>query len=140
MAQTWPSIWYDPYLLINAVDLSDHGYSATLEYGASMQNRNAFGDDTELFMPGLKSWSLTVEFYQDFAAGEVEATLWPLVGAAAFAIEVRPNKTDGVSATNPDYEGNAVLETFPIIDGSHGDRAMITATFRAAGTLARATS
>lgn len=136
-------VYTDALVTINSVDLSDHVRQVTLTYEAEMLDDTAMGTSgTRSMIPGLKNWTLTVEFYQDFASGSVDATLFPLVGAAAFPIILRPVKASSVSATNPNYTGNAVLESYPPLAGEVGAIAMAQAQFRAGGgsALTRATS
>lgn len=130
-----PQIVYtDALVTINAVDLSDHVRQLTLTYEAEMLDNTAMGTSgTRSMIPGLKNWSLSVEFYQDFAAGSVDATLFPLIGAAAFAILLRPVKSTVVGAGNPNFSGNAVLESYPPITGEVGALGMASAQFRAGG-------
>lgn len=127
------------HVTINSVDLSDHVKSVTLNYEAAALDETAMGDTTRTNLAGLLNWTLTVNFIQDYAASEVDATLFSLVGAAAFAIAVRPVNTT-VSATNPEYQGNAILTSYPPMGGGVGDLEMAQATFASAGALTRATS
>lgn len=130
----------DAEVVINSVDLSDHVKEVTLDYNADMLESTSMGDGTHENTPGLKDWKLDVEFYQDFAGSKVDATLFPLIGAAAFAVEVRPSKTSVRSATNPMFGGNVVLESYPVLGNSVGEMAMSKASFRPAGALSRTTS
>jgi len=132
-------VFNDAHVTINAVDLSDHVKKVTLNYNAAMLDDTVMGDDTKSNMAGLKEWSVDIEFLQDYAAGEVDATLFDLVGAAAFAIILKANG-DTTSATNPKYTGNAVLESYSPMDGTVGDIASTSITLQSAGTLSRATS
>ena len=87
-------------------------------------------------------WSIDVTFRQDFiapATNAVDSTLFSLVGAAAFAIEIRPD-AGAASATNPKFTGNALLASYSPLTGSVGDVASAPATFQGDGTLTRATS
>lgn len=132
----------DAYFLVNAVNLSGWCRSLTLNYEAEMLDDTTFGTTgTRSNRPGLKNWSIDAEFLQDYAAGAVDATLFSLVGAAAFAIEVRPTSA-AVGATNPKYTGNAVLESYPPLSGEVGALSSVSATFRSGGgsVLTRATS
>ena len=130
----------DAFVSIDGVDLSDHVKSVSLSYAGQMQDATAMGLDTLLNKGGIKEWSLSVEFLQDYASGKVDATLFDLVGAAAVAIIVRADNTAGVGATNPNYQGNAVLESYPPIAGGVGELAMASVELKCAGTLTRATS
>jgi hypothetical protein len=124
---------------INSVDLSDHVRSVQLEYQAELQDETAMGDGTRQRIAGLKDWSMTFEFNQDFAASKVDATLWPLVGGSAVTVAVRPVNA-AKSATNPEFTGSAVLESYGPVSNSIGELATAQAVFRSAGDLARSTS
>ena len=132
-------VYTDASVVVNSVDLSDHVKSCTLNYEAEMLDDTVMGDTTRSNIAGLLNWSIDVEFLQDFASAKVDATLFSLVGAAAFTVTVKPTSAS-VSATNPSFSGSAVLESYPPMSGSVGDLETASATFRSAGTLARATS
>lgn len=129
----------DAYLTVNAVDLSDHVKQVTLNYSAESLEDTAMGATTKSRVAGLKDWSLEVEFYQDYAASEVDATLFPLVGAAAFAIVLRPTSA-AMGPTNPQFSGNVVLPEYSPVSGSVGELSTVSVTFEADGDLTRATS
>lgn len=132
-------VFYDASVTVNSVDLSDHVKSVTLNYGARMEDDGNMGDDTEINLAGIKTWSVSIEFSQDYAASKVDATLFPLVGAAAFPLAFRPTSAVA-SATNPEFSGNAVLSSYPPMGGAWGDHHKASADFASAGTLSRATS
>ncbi len=121
---------------INSVDLSDHVKSAVLNYAAEMLDDTVMGDDTRSRLAGLKDWSIDIEFLQDFASGKVDATLFPLIGAAAFPCLLRPTSS-AKGATNPEFTGQGVLESYTPMAGAIGDLAGATCTIQAAGTLTR---
>jgi len=112
-------IFKDAYFTINSVDLSDHVKSLTLNYEAETQDDTAMGDDTRSMLGGLKNWSASVEFHQDYAVGEVDVTIFSLVGTST-AIEIRPTSAV-VSATNPSYTGNGMVTTYSPVSGAVGD-------------------
>jgi predicted secreted protein len=128
-------IWNDVEININAVDLSDHCRSASLTYGVEMLDITAMGDGARSRIAGFKEWSIDAEFNQDFAASSVDATLFPLVGAAEFAVWLMP-VAGTESATNPKYSGNAVLENYPF-GGAVGEVGTVSVTFSGSGTLTR---
>lgn len=131
-------IFENAFLSIGGVDLSDHIRQLTLNYQAELQDITAMGDNSRERLGGLKDWSLEAEFNQDFAAAKVDATLFALVGTSV-AIVIRPD-TGVVAATNPEYTGNAILESYPPLSGAVGDAATAAAGFQGNGDLARATS
>jgi len=132
-------VYTDASVVVNSVDLSDHVKSCTLNYEAEMLDDTVMGDTTRSNIAGLLNWSIDVEFLQDFASAKVDATLFTLVGAAAFTVVLKPT-SGSVSATNPSFTGSAVLESYPPMTGGVGDLETVSVTFRSAGTLARATS
>lgn len=128
----------DAKVLVNAVDLSAGGNQVTLASEAEAVEDTAFGDTTKSRLGGLKDWTLDIEFNQDHAASNVDATLFPLVGTV-ITVEVRP--TSGArSATNPGYNGPALLQSYQPFGAPVGGKATARAHFVAAGTLLRSTS
>lgn len=126
----------DASVVINSVDLSDQVRQVTVNVEADLQENTAMGDTFRSRLGGLKDWSVELEFNQDFAASEVDATLWPLVGTPT-TITVKPTSS-AVSATNPSFSGSAILADYAPVDGSVGDVATSGVTFQGAGTLTRA--
>lgn len=110
----------DASVFINAVDLSDHVESVTVNYSVDVQEATVMGDAGKRRISGLKDWSAEISFRQDFDAAKVEATIWPLVGVQT-AIRIRKSKTDVISATNPEYQGNGIIGELPVIGGSVGE-------------------
>lgn len=131
----------DAYVSVNSVDLSDHVRSVEVTYNADEVEQTTMGDAGHNFLPGLGQQGIVVTFAQDFAASKVDVTLGPLVGAAAFAVEVRPTSAS-VGSTNPRYYGNCILSNYTPISGGVGDFHEAQATFAPGdGTgIVRATS
>jgi hypothetical protein len=127
------------FCLLNSVNLSDHVRSVKVTYKADTPENTAMSQTTKNRLPGLKDWEMDIEFNQDFAASEVDVTLFPLVGAAAFAIEVRPD-AGARSVTNPAYTGNCLLADYPALGNKVGEVAVSSIKLMGSGTLTRATS
>lgn len=139
MAET---VFTNAFLSINGVDLSDHVRQITLSYSAELQDKTAMGDDTRANLAGLKDYTVTVEFNQDYAASEIDATLFSLVGGAQFAVVMRPD-AGAVSSDNPQYTANMVLPTYQPMGGTVGEMHISPAELRPGSTgqtLTRATS
>jgi len=126
-------------IIVNGVDLSSDCKEVTVQTGAEMQDDGAMGDTTKKNAAGLLTWSITANFFQDFSSGKADATLAALNGAAAFNIVVKP-VAGAASATNPAWSGNAVLQDYTPLQGTHGSRGMAPVTFASAGTLTRVAS
>src|SRR5882672_10659359 len=127
------------FCLLNTVDLSDHVREVKVTYKADTPENTAMSQTTKNRLPGLKDWEIDITFNQDFAAAKVDATLFPLVGAVAFAIEIRPD-AGARSATNPAYTGNCLLGEYPPLGNKVGDVAVSPIKLMGSGTLSRQTS
>lgn len=128
----------DAFVSINGVDLSNRVKKATLDQKSEAQDNSAMGMTTRSRQGGLKDWTLTVEFEQDYAAGSVDATLFPLVGTTT-AIEFRQVKTGGRTVTNPGYTGTGFVEDYKPGDATVGALSVATLKIVAAGDIARQT-
>ncbi len=129
--------WDDADLTVNSVDLSAHVQSVSLTYSADELDETAMGDSTHSRIGGLKDWSISVTFNQDFAASQVDATLFSIVGTT-FTVVLKPTSA-AVSATNPSFTGSAHFPSYGF-GGGVGSLLQATAQFNAAGALTRATS
>lgn len=126
------------HITVNSVVLSDHANSVTLNYEIESVENTGFGASGRTFQGGLQNNSIDIEFMQDFAAANVEATIYPLVGSTTTVI-VKPNGGT-TSATNPAYTiTNAYLTAHTPVAGTVGELAMTSLSFTG-GTIAKATS
>ena len=127
----------DAHVTINAKDLSPFVKSVSVNYSAEMLDETVMGNTTRTNLGGLKNWSIDVEFKQDFGATPApDVDLFSLVGTT-FAVVIRPVKGTAMGATNPEYRGTGILESYNPIGGSVGELAMAPITIQSAGTLTR---
>jgi hypothetical protein len=82
--------------------------------------------------------SISIEFFQDFAASSVEATIFPLLGTAA-SVVIKPVATT-VSTTNPSYTVSALVSEWQPLKGGVGQLATASVTWSVSGAIAKATS
>ena len=68
-------VFTDAKVVVNAVDLSDHVESVTLEYKAELQDDTNMGDTTRTRLGGLKDWSVSINFRQDLKV-TIQALGW----------------------------------------------------------------
>lgn len=119
----------DAFVSVNGVTLSDHVSKVTIEDTRDQVDITAFGATNKAYTKGLGDAKVTLDFFQDFAAGKVHATLQPLIGSSTpFTLEVRPTSA-GRSATNPASLMSALLFNYNMLDGSVGDAAAMSAEF-----------
>ena len=131
----------DAFVSINGVDLSDQVASVSIPYSREIQDATTMGATHRQKVAGLLDWSLQLEFVQNFDSAKVNATLCPLMAAtSATAILVRESATNSTSATNPEYQGNAWLESYQPVGGNVGETHMAPAVFQGTDTLTQATS
>ena len=107
-------------LKINAIDLSDHVTSVTLNYAADELEVTAMGDTAHKFVKGLESGTLTVSFLNDTAASQVLTTLNSAFGTTV-AVKMVQEKVPAVSATNPLYTFDILVNNLTPINGGVGD-------------------
>jgi hypothetical protein len=128
----------DASITINSISLGSRANSVTLNYEVDSVEVTAFGDTGHKFTGGLQNISVEVSFMQDFAAANVEATIYPLVGTTTTLV-IKPT-SGAVSATNPSYTvTGAYLASHTPVAASVGELAMTELTFTG-GTLAKATA
>ena len=127
----------DAFVSINSVDLSDHVDTVTISYSAELVEATVMGDTGRRRLAGLKDWSVAVTFNQDFDSAKVDATLFSLVGAAQFSVAIRKSKTDAISATNPEFQGNGMIDgDYPVIAAGVGALNQASVTFVSADGVA----
>jgi hypothetical protein len=124
-------------LKINAVDLSDHVTSVTLNRAADELEVTAMGDSAHKFVKGLESGTLTVSFLNDTAALQVLAVLNTSFGTTV-PVKMVQQKVPAVSATNPLYSFDILVNNLTPINGAVGDIGTqdITFTINSAVTVA----
>lgn len=127
----------DAVITINSVALSDHANSVSLNYELDSVEVTAFGDSGHRFTDGLQNNSIDVELMQDFAASNVEATVYPLVGTTT-TVTIKATSA-AVSTTNPLYTiSNTFLAAHTPVAGAVGELAKTSITFQG-GTLVKTT-
>ena len=126
----------DAVVTVNSVDLTDHVSSVTVETTTPEVEVTSMGDDFQSVIRGIPSAQITVSFFQDYAAAEVDATLWPLSTTdTPFPVAVKVTSA-AISATNPEYQmASALLMNYSPISGDIGSANTTEVTFINAGQL-----
>lgn len=127
------------FVSLNGTDLSANLAGASLEINVEEIDKTSLGSaGWREVAAGLKSGSVTLNFLQDYGAGSVDATLFPLLGTEGTVV-IRPNSTV-VSATNPAYSAVVLVSQYTPISGSVGDLQTFDVTFSTVGSVTRATA
>jgi hypothetical protein len=124
------------FISVGGVDLSDLVASVTLNTSRDIVETTAFSVTAKTRVAGLADNSVTLEFHQDFATGEVEQTIYPLLGTAS-AVIVKPNGAS-TSAFNPSYSFSAIISEWTPINGSVGELATASVTWPVTGAITKA--
>lgn len=131
----------DCQVVVNGVNFSDHISSVEVSLKKNAVDTTNFSGGGKEVVAGLKDDEFTVTFQQDFAAAEVDATLYPLYNnETEFTVAVRPH-TAAISLTNPEYSATCVLLEYQPVSGKVGELSDTKVKFpcQRAG-IARATS
>ena len=101
---------------INSVDISDHVSSATLTQNFDELEITSLGDTSHKFTKGLEASTLSLDFFNDFAASQVTPTLQAAYGTTVTAVLI-PVKGTAVSASNPLYTVSILINNLTPISG-----------------------
>jgi hypothetical protein len=101
---------------INSVDISDHVSSATLSQIFDELEITALGDTAHKFTKGLEASTLSIDFFNDFAASQITPTLQAAYGTTVTAVLI-PVKGTAVSASNPLYTVSILINNLTPISG-----------------------
>lgn len=115
-------------LVANSVDLSPRVRSIIVTRNHEDLDSTAMGSVARTHHPGLRDDSMQVNFFQDFAAASVEATIAGLLGLAVGASIVAKKDTAAVGATNPSYTMTGFALTHQPINGEVGTMHMTDVT------------
>ena len=124
---------------INSVDLSDHVSSITLNRNFDELEVTAMGDVSRRFVKGLEASSVTINFFNDTATANVLQTLQAAWGTTVACVLIQ-DKGTAVSATNPLYTFNILVNKTTDINGAVGELATQDITFTINGATTVATT
>ena len=125
-------------LTVNAVDLSNHVTSCTINRAFDELEVTAMGDSGHKFVKGLEASSITIDFLNDTATSNVLQTLQAAWGTN---VTVTAKQTSAAtSATNPLYTMTCLVNSTTDINGAVGDLSTQSVTWNVSGTIAVTTS
>jgi hypothetical protein len=125
-------------LTVNAVDLSNHVTSVTLNRSFDELEVTAMGDSGHKFVKGLEASSVTIDFLNDTATANVLQTLQAQWGNNA-TVTLKQTSA-ATSATNPLYTMTCLINNTTDINGAIGDLSTQSVTWNVSGTVAITTS
>lgn len=123
---------------VNAVDLSNHITSVTLNRTFDELEVTAMGDTGHKYVKGLEASSVTIDFLNDTATANVLQTLQAAWGTN---VTVTLKQTSAAtSATNPLYTFTALVNNTTDINGAVGDLSTQSVTWNVSGAVVITTS
>ena len=129
----------DVTVTLNGTAISSNLNSVELSISADEVETTSFGSSGwKTVVGGLKSGSLRLDFMQDFAAGGIDALLYPLINTIGTVV-IKPTGT-AVSATNPSYTAEVLINNYVPFSSSVGDLASFSVTLPTTGVITRATA
>jgi hypothetical protein len=121
---------------VNAVDLSDMISQITLNSSIDVVETTGFSSTAaRTRIGGLADNSISLEFHQDYASGEVEATIFPLIGTVT-TVTVKPINA-ATSASNPLYTVSALVSEWTPLNGAVGELATASVTWPVSGAITK---
>ena len=112
---------------LNSVALSDHVTMATINRVFDELEVTAMGDSAHKFVKGLEASTIQLDFLNDTAASNVNATLQAAWGTT---VPLTLKQTSAViSATNPEYQTTVLVNNTQDINGGPADISTQSITF-----------
>lgn len=128
-------------ITLNGVDLTSSLSSATIEETSNEIETTTFGTASTAWrtvVGGIVSGSVKLDFYQDYAAGSVDATINSLINTIGTVV-IKPLGT-AVSSTNPSYTATCLINSYTPVSGTIGDLSSFSVTWPTTGQITRATA
>lgn len=123
---------------VAGTNFSDHGVSADLSIDVNTLESTNFASAgwTEM-IAGIKSATVNLTFNDDFAASNIDSTIWTNLGATV-SVKLRPVNTTTTS-TNPEFQFTALV-TQHRFGGQVGAIAQKQVSWPVTGAITRATA
>jgi hypothetical protein len=110
-----------------SIDISSYVTNAVINQIVDELEVTAMGDASHKFVAGLQSGTFTIDFINDWAAGQVNETLSAAFGNT-LSVSVITVKGTAVSATNPTYQFSIFVNNLTPI-GQGGVAEIATAAY-----------
>lgn len=123
-----------------SIDISDHVSSAVLTQTFDELEVTSQGNNSHVFVKGLEAAQLSLEFFNDWAASQVNTTLQAVFGQT-ISVSMITVKGTAVSATNPSYQFSVLVNNLtPVGSGGVADTASSNITFTVNSTVTVSTT
>lgn len=99
-----------------------------INYSAELLDRTPMGSSGRARIAGLKDWTITCEFNQDFATTTIDAEVFGMIGSTGNWISVRAESSNR-GANNPSYSGVGLIDSYSPLSQAVGDLVTASITF-----------
>jgi len=114
--------------------------SVTLNYRAELLDKTAMGSSARKRTPGLLDCSATIEFNANYSS-ELDLILYNKLGALSSNCWMAVRGTSAArGASNPEYVGRFMLESFNPLSGSVGELGTLSCSLTGDGKITRVTA
>ena len=114
---------------VPSIDISSYVSAVTLTQTVDEIEVTSMGDSAHKFAAGLQAATLTIDFFNDWAATQVMTTL-NAAFATTLAVSMITVKGTAVSATNPSYQFSIFVNNLtPVGSGGAADEAASSLSF-----------
>lgn len=129
-------VLYNAVVTVNGVTLTDRVRSISWNAGITKVPAAAMSEAQSYSMAGVQEPDdISVEFYQDYAASNVYATLTALYqNRSTFTFTAKADSAAD-SATNPNFTATVFVGKMPFLNGARGDAHMAPVTLCVASAI-----
>ena len=113
---------------VPSIDISSYVTACTLTQTFDELEVTAMGDLAHKYVAGLQAATFSIDFLNDWAASQVMQTLNASAGQT-LAVSMITVKGTAVSAANPSYQFNILVNNLTPVAGAVADEAMSSLSF-----------
>jgi hypothetical protein len=128
----------DVKVVLDSYDLGNLVSAITVNVEKELLETTGMGDTFRTRVAGFASWSADITFFDDLADNALNEEIFSWVtGTSTITAAFKAIDGSGISATNPEYQGNCWVQSAPVLSGQVGAVAGGTLRLLGDGALVR---
>jgi hypothetical protein len=128
-------VLFDPFISIDGSEISGQGMSVQLVFEVAAQEVGIFGQRGKTRYGAESSFAFEIELVND--PTEVGFLFDIAEEAVPVPFRLRAKKGDAISEANPEYSGEVLITSLPLLQGAHGELSQISVTCVGSGDLVK---
>lgn len=129
-------VLYDVEVILGGTDFQSHASAVTIQGDTEVIDVTGFdSSQTREYLLGFKSWTVTIEYWDDFADNDINEVLFGFWGTSQTLTVTKADTT--VSASNPKYSGTVLVTNPTFMRAGVGQAAGGSLTLQGTGVLQR---